>query len=211
MANKSFLFPPYVNKFSSPKITEANWKAALEIWILNLSLLLKLNDEKFSKEMIQNESLQKFIETFLGIRSKSCRLVSDQVDSSASLELDKKVLSVLLRSSEPNIYYTSNKKKNKLSLAEALYQDKILSIPFLLDVVATYGKSNFIHIKKYFDNMIKLVPKLLEDFDSYAETIINYFKTIQEKFQEMTDGQQLANNTIHIYVTYVLDIGITLD
>ncbi|CAG8468774.1 11624_t:CDS:2, partial [Scutellospora calospora] len=104
--------------------------------------------------------------------------------------------------------------KEGITLGEELYQNNIISVPFLLDVVATYGRSNIKQIEKFLDNIIKSIIKLLQDFENHSIIIINYIKVINEQFQEMVDNEMTSKSVItnaFTYLEYILDISVTLD
>ncbi|CAG8498284.1 14842_t:CDS:2 [Dentiscutata erythropus] len=215
---KNLLVPPYIDKNDSQNVTDLQWTTALNIWISSLSLILKSKNEEFSNYLFYNESLRKFLETFLGIRAKIRKFDDIQIRQPIEIDLDKKVLAILLRLSEPSI--SSIKVKNEITLGEALYQDKMISVPFLLDVVAMYGRSNINQIEKFFDNIIKSVTIIIQDFETHSSTIVNYIKVIDEKFQEIVDNEKTSKSVIYDkkkienalnYLEYMLDISVTLD
>ncbi|CAG8438529.1 13273_t:CDS:1 [Dentiscutata heterogama] len=215
---KNLLVPPYIDKNDSQNVTDSQWTTALNIWISSLSLILKSKNEDFANYLFYNESLRKFLESFLGIRAKIRKFDDIQIRQPIEVDLDKKVLAILLRLSEPSI--SSIKVKNEITLGEALYQDKLISVPFLLDVVAMYGRSNIKQIEKFIDNIIKSVTIIIQDFETHSSTIVNYIKVIDEKFQEIADNEKTSKNVIYDkkklanalnYLEYVLDISVTLD
>ncbi|RIA82309.1 hypothetical protein C1645_788625 [Glomus cerebriforme] len=203
---RKIIFPPYVEDLESQ---EENWAEAINVWRTNLSLLLRLQDAAFHKQMLYNDSLHEFIGTFLGTRARSRNV---KHTDKPEIELEKKVLAVLLRASE------SNQIKNS-TLVEDLYHKNMISVPFLLDLVETYGKSNLTYTKKILDNIIDSVPKLMQDFEFHSTTVINYIKAIMDKFKEMSEKDCEGENVnfspkMHdakIYLGYILDIYITLD
>ncbi|CAG8741416.1 18627_t:CDS:1, partial [Racocetra persica] len=215
---KNLVVPPYIDKYVSQSVTDSQWIAALNIWTSSLSLILKSNDIDFANYLFHNESLQKFLESFLGIRAKIRRFEIMQTRHSMEVDLDKKVLAILLRLSEPSI--SSIQMKNGITLGEALYQNNLISVPFLLDVVAMYGRSNTKQIEKFIDNTIKSVTKIIQDFEMHSSTIVNYIKVIGDKFQEIADSEKTSKGVIfdkkklanaRTYLEYMLDISITLD
>jgi hypothetical protein len=211
---KKLIFPPYVEDLESQNFTEKNWTEAIDVWNTNLSLLLKLQDAAFHNQILQNESLHEFLGTFLGTRARSRNV---KHTDKREIELEKKVLAVLLRVSETS-KISSDQSENYSTLVDDLYTKNVISVPFLLDLVITYGKSNFTHTKKILDNIIDLVPKLMQDFEIHSITVINYIKAIKDKFAEMGEksyeGEDNFNSNIHdakVYLSFILDIYITLD
>ncbi|CAG8619487.1 4427_t:CDS:2, partial [Racocetra fulgida] len=205
---KNLVVPPYIDKYGSQSVTDSQWIAALNIWTSSLSLILKSNDTDFANYLFHNESLQKFLESFLGIRAKIRRFEIMQNRHSMEVDLDKKVLAILLRLSEPSI--SSIQMKNGITLGEALYQNNLISVPFLLDVVAMYGRSNTKQIEKFIDNTIKSVTKIIQDFEMHSS----------DKFQEIADSEKTSKSVMidkkklanaRTYLEYMLDISITLD
>ncbi|CAG8435087.1 9654_t:CDS:10 [Funneliformis mosseae] len=214
MTADNLIFPPYVEDLEPRNFMEEDWVEAINVWNANLSLLLRLQDKMFQKQMLQNNSLQKFLETFLGTHARSRDVKNVEFRNK---ELEKKVLNVLLRVSESKI--SSNMSRNSKSLMGELYRKNWISVPFLLDLVATYGKSNFTCTKKIMDNIMDSVPELTKDFESHSITLYNYIKAIQNKFKEFSEkdckSENVNNDSIisdaKIYLSYILDISITLD
>src|SRR3954454_4197526 len=96
---KKLIFPPFIKDLESHNFTE-DWTEAINVWNTNLSLLLRLQDEFFQKQMLQNDSLHKFLGTFLGTCARTRKV---QCNDKLEIELEKKVLIVLLRASESKI------------------------------------------------------------------------------------------------------------
>jgi hypothetical protein len=204
---KKLIFPPYFKDLEAQNFT-VDWAEAVNVWNTNLSLLLRLQDASFQKQMLQNDSLHKFLGTFLGTCARSRKV---QYSDKLEIELERKVLAVLLRASESKIF-SSQTENSTATLVEELYRKNTISVPFLLDLVATYGKSNFAHTKKILDNMIDSIPNLMQDFEFHSTIVINYIKAIEDKFKEMEDVN--FDSKMHdskIYLNYILDIYITLD
>ncbi|CAG8736449.1 17078_t:CDS:1 [Cetraspora pellucida] len=215
---KNLVVPPYIDKYGSQSVTDSQWIAALNIWTSNLSLILKSNDTDFANYLFHNESLQKFLESFLRISAKIRKFEVLQTRHSMEVDLDKKVLAILLRLSEPSI--SSIQVKNGITLGEALYQSNLISVSFLLDVVAMYGRSNIKQIEKFIDNIIKSVTKIIQDFEMHSSTIVKYIKVIGDKFQEIADSEKTNKSIMsdkkklvnaRPYLEYMLDISVTLD
>ncbi|CAG8538870.1 15449_t:CDS:10 [Funneliformis caledonium] len=214
MTADNLIFPPYVEDLEPRNFMEEDWVEAINVWNANLSLLLRLQDKIFQKQMLQNNSLQKFLETFLGTHARSRDVKNVEFRNK---ELEKKVLNVLLRVSESK--FSSNMSRNSKSLMGELYRKNWISVPFLLDLVATYGKSNFTCTKKIMDNIMDSVPELTKDFESHSITLYNYIKAIQNKFKEFSEKDCKSENVNYdsiisdakIYLSYILDISITLD
>ncbi|KAG9298842.1 hypothetical protein G9A89_015863 [Geosiphon pyriformis] len=209
------LFPPFIDRHVAQNVTEADWEQALNLWKSNLSILLKLPDHEFAKHLIENESLRTFIETFLKIRADFQELlILERTAKSTEMPLDKKVLLVLLRCSQPKLDII-NLIQGK-SLMDALYKLKFLSVPLLLDFLVNYGKSNFDHAREFFDNLILLVPSVIQDFESFSGIIIDHIKSLKQKIEEAKANNEvdLQNHALESYKKYILqmiDVAITLD
>ncbi|CAI2171231.1 10741_t:CDS:2 [Funneliformis geosporum] len=214
MTTDKLIFPPYVEDLEPRNFMEEDWVEAINVWNTNLSLLLRFQDTMFQKQILQNNSLHKFLETFLGTHARSRDVKYDEFSNK---ELEKKVLNVLLRASESKV--SSSKSRNSTSLMGEIYRKNWISVPFLLDLVATYGKSNFTCTKKILDNIMDSVPELTKDFELHSITLYNFIKAIQDKFKELNEKVRMSENVncdsiisdAKIYLSYILDLSITLD
>ncbi|CAG8454199.1 9772_t:CDS:1 [Paraglomus brasilianum] len=210
----TFLLPPYVQPQISTQITDSEWDSALKLWTVSLSLLLKSDDEQFAIQLCENASLKKFLETFLQIRAKIHETTSDSMPQQVT-ELEKKVLAVLLRSVERSIMYES------ITLAESLYNTKLFSVPFLLDFVIIYAKSNRGYSRQFVENVIDIIPALPHDFKEYSNVIIDHVMSVQQACEKVSSLVVDLNDNAEVlmaaleemrgYIFLMMDIAITMD
>ncbi|CAG8505811.1 547_t:CDS:2 [Paraglomus occultum] len=210
----TFLLPPYVQPQISTQITDSEWNSALKLWTVSLSLLLKSDDKEFAIQLCENASLKKFLETFIQIRAKIHETTSDSIPQQVT-ELEKKVLTVLLRSANRSIKYES------ITLAESLYNTKLFSVPFLLDFVIVYAKSNRGYSRQFVENVIDVIPALLHDFEEYSNIIINHVISVQQVCEKISSLVVDLNGDAEVfgaaleemrdYIFLMMDIAITMD
>ncbi|CAG8696626.1 4284_t:CDS:2, partial [Ambispora leptoticha] len=214
---KKILFPPYINRHA---ITEAVWEEALNIWNANLSLLLKLLDSEFANQILENESLKSFLVTFLKTRAGFHELgavIDNQTISEDEVALERKVMLVMLRLTQPRILVHSTTEET--SLAAALYQSKFLSVPLLLDFLVIYAKSNYTHTQRMFNNAVELAPALLLDFENFSGVILDHLKSLNQRIESFKISVGSAANNgamnndvdLRTYFMHTIDVAISLD
>jgi hypothetical protein len=210
----TLLLPPYIEPQISVQITKYEWNNALKLWASSLSLLIKSNNEQFAIQLCENASLKRFLETFVQVRAKIHETTSDLVSQEVKV-LEKKVLAVLLRAVDRNVIYDS------IPLAEILYHKELFSVPFLLDFVIVYGKSNRNYSKQFVENLIDIVPALIHEFKRYSNVIVDHVLSVQRLCQKVTsltidssDNAEVlmtATEEMHDYLFLMMDIAIMMD
>ncbi|CAG8624228.1 1996_t:CDS:2 [Ambispora gerdemannii] len=217
---KKILFPPYINRHVNHDITEVVWEEAFNIWNANLSLLLKLLDNEFANQILENDSLSTFLETFLKTRAGFHELgaaIDKQMMPEVEVALERKVMLVMLRLTQPRILVHSTTEAT--SLAASLYQSKFLSVPLLLDFLVIYAKSNYTHAQRMFSNAVELVPNLLLDFENFSGVILDHIRSLSQRIESLKISVGSAANNgavnndadLRTYFMHIIDVAISLD
>lgn len=157
------IFIPYVPRVSQG-VTEADWHLALSSWNANFLILLQTTDDQFITEVAANDSLHRFLETFLHYHTD----VSTG-SATAEIQLAKRVLMTFLRLSELPFIDTP-----------------IVSPPNLLNLATMYGRSNVQITRTIFDKLSARQPELVAQFAPFVPVILDFLHRIQQLYVKDT-------------------------
>src|SRR6185312_277469 len=106
-------------------------------------------------------------------------------------------------------------------LAESLYNTKLFSVPFLLDFVIIYAKSNRGYSRQFVENVIDIIPALPHDFKEYSNVIIDHVMSVQQACEKVSSLVVDLNDNAEVlmaaleemrgYIFLMMDIAITMD
>uniref|UniRef100_A0A1B6E5A1 CUE domain-containing protein n=1 Tax=Clastoptera arizonana TaxID=38151 RepID=A0A1B6E5A1_9HEMI len=176
--------PPKKNESGEyPLGAKEDWLQRCQYLSSDLKHLLIINMSRFWSNILYNEVALRPVKTFI-LTSSNMYDESEHppMDSDIKIvfrEIYRLVFLVLYRLTVPKLSETQWIREE--TLGQYLYDNYIITMPFLLDVSLLYGKENNIIINQFISNIFRYQPKYLEDLKVMAEFIIKVFQTAENQ------------------------------
>lgn len=93
----------------------------------------------------------------------------------------------------------------KEHLSELLYDNFLISIPMIFDMLVAYGRSNEAIIKRFVQMIVKIEPKYENDMNESLQYLASAFDVIQKKIEENENSTSFEDLAL-----YILDCAFTI-
>ncbi|KAG0276880.1 hypothetical protein BGZ95_006902 [Linnemannia exigua] len=154
---------PFVTPVTDPTITEMDFSVAVDDWNESLSRILKHNTKAFWTELLQNQSLARFLNSFLG-EYASFRVVTLLTESGLVASLGFS------------------------DAGSALLDTGLVSTSVLMDLAGIYGSSDPEGVSKMVSAFLQNTPSLINDFRTSTGTVVQIIRRVQKKFERGING-----------------------
>ncbi|KAF9911510.1 hypothetical protein EC991_003312 [Linnemannia zychae] len=187
---------PFVSPVSDPTISEMDFSVAVDDWNESLSRILKHNTKAFWTELLQNQSLARFLNSFLG-EYASFRGNKDDIWIMELEEVVRRVFMIYYRISDS---MTDHQVINLLTesgpiaalgfsdAGSALMDTGLVSTSVLMDLAGIYGSSDPEGVSKMVSTFLQNTPSLISDFRTSTGTVIQIIRRVQKKFEKGING-----------------------
>ncbi|KAG0290567.1 hypothetical protein BGZ96_005961 [Linnemannia gamsii] len=187
---------PFVTPVTDPTISEMDFSVAVDDWNESLSRILKHNTKAFWTELLQNQSLSRFLNSFLG-EYASFRGNKDDIWIMELEEVVRRVFMIYYRISES---MTDNQVTKLLNETEpiaslgfndtgsALLDTGLVSTSVLMDLAGIYGSSDPEGVSKMVSTFLQNTPSLISDFRTSTGTVVQIIRRVQKKFEKGITG-----------------------
>ncbi|KAF9083255.1 hypothetical protein BGX23_011642 [Mortierella sp. AD031] len=187
---------PFVTPVTDPTISEMDFSVAVDDWNEQLSRVLKHNTKAFWTELLQNQSLSRFLNTFLGEYAsfrgnkgdiwimeleevvRRVFIIYHRIAESMS---DNQVIT-LLRETEPIASLKFN------DPGSALLDTGLVSTSVLMDLAGIYGSSDPEGVSRMVSTFLQNTPSLISDFRISTGTVVQIIRRVQKKFEKGISG-----------------------
>lgn len=187
---------PFVTPVTDPTISEMDFSVAVDDWNESLSRILKHNTKAFWTELLQNQSLSRFLNSFLG-EYASFRGNKGDIWIMELEEVVRRVFMIYYRISESmadnQITTLINETEPVASLGfedagSALLDTGLVSTSVLMDLAGIYGSSDPEGVSKMVSTFLQNTPSLISDFRTSTGTVVQIIRRVQKKFEKGITG-----------------------
>ncbi|KAF9154556.1 hypothetical protein BG015_000632 [Linnemannia schmuckeri] len=187
---------PFVTPVTDPTISEMDFSVAVDDWNESLSRILKHNTKAFWTELLQNQSLSRFLNSFLG-EYASFRGNKGDIWIMELEEVVRRVFMIYYRISES---MTDNQVTTLINETEpiaslgfddagsALLDTGLVSTSVLMDLAGIYGSSDPEGVSKMVSTFLQNTPSLISDFRTSTGTVVQIIRRVQKKFDKGITG-----------------------
>ncbi|KAF8967792.1 hypothetical protein BGZ46_000097 [Entomortierella lignicola] len=185
---------PFVTPLTDQTLTEVDFSTAVDDWNESLSRILKHNTKNFWKELLQNASLSRFLNLFLG-EYASFRGSKDDIWIIELGEVVRRVFMIYLRISvtitEPEATIISSQLLANQDLNDpgsALLDQGLVSTSVLMDFAGIYGGSDPDGVSRIVGSILQNTPGLINDFRASTNTVVQIIRRVQKRFEKGVNG-----------------------
>ena len=187
---------PFVTPVTDPTITEMEFSVAVDDWNESLSRILKHNTKAFWTELLQNQSLGRFLNSFLG-EYASFRGNKGDIWIMELEEVVRRVFMIYYRISESmNDTHVTTLLRETEPCASLGFEDAgsvlldtgLVSTSVLMDLAGIYGSSDPEGISKMVSTFLQYTPSLISDFRASTGTVVQIIRRVQKKFERGISG-----------------------
>ncbi|KAF8931986.1 hypothetical protein BGZ58_007298 [Dissophora ornata] len=185
---------PFVTPLTDPTLTETDFSVAVDDWNETLSKVLKHNNKAFWVELLQNSSLGRFLNSFLG-EYASFRGNRDDIWIMELEEVVRRVFMIYRRISEtmsgPEAVAVSGElfaDQESSSPGSALMDQGLVSTSVLMDLAGIYGSSDPEGVSKLVGAILQDTPSLITDFRTSTNTVVQIIRRVQKRFEKGVSG-----------------------
>ncbi|KAF9433650.1 hypothetical protein BGZ76_009170 [Entomortierella beljakovae] len=185
---------PFVTPLTDQTLTDTDFSIAVDNWNESLSWALKLNTKSFWKELLQNTSLTRFLNTFLGEYARF-RGSKNDIWALELGEILRRVFMIYHRISrtmtEPEAIAISTDLLSDQSPNDpgsALLDQGLVSTPVLMDIAGIYGSSDPEGVTKIIGIILQNTPDLITQFRTSIDTIVQIIRRVQQRFEKGISG-----------------------
>ncbi|KAF9922729.1 hypothetical protein FBU30_007150 [Linnemannia zychae] len=189
--------PPFVTPVSDSTISEMDFSVAVDDWNENLSRILKHNTKAFWIELLQNQSLSRFLNSFLG-EYASFRGNKDDIWIMELEEVVRRVFMIYYRMSETmtdsHVTALLGETTNPIAslgfddVGSALLDTGLVSTSVLMDLAGIYGSSDPEGVSKIVSIFLQNAPSLINDFRTSTGTVVQIIRRVQKKVEKGSSG-----------------------
>ncbi|OAY81317.1 Activating signal cointegrator 1 complex subunit 2 [Ananas comosus] len=186
-------------------------QAVVDLLNDELANLLAMKPRDFWREVVGNDSLHEFLDSYLQFRHRWYDFPHRGARGTVAgvvvgeLQLCRRVFMVLYRissSKDPGAI-----KSDSLSVKEhtALLQEKkLLDLPKLLDICAIYGHDNGELTRSLVENAIKAQPKLIDNVSTVASHFLSIVHTMHDRCSSSLEVMDFINDAV-VTLDYFVD------
>ncbi|KAG9069546.1 hypothetical protein KI688_010449 [Linnemannia hyalina] len=187
---------PFVTPVTDPTISEMDFSVAVDDWNESLSRILKHNTKAFWTELLQNQSLSRFLNSFLG-EYASFRGNKGDIWIMELEEVVRRVFMIYHRIAESmtdnQVTTLINETQPIASLGfddagSALLDTGLVSTSVLMDLAGIYGSSDPEGVSKMVSTFLQNTPSLIGDFRTSTGTVVQIIRRVQKKFEKGITG-----------------------
>ncbi|KAF9115884.1 hypothetical protein BGX27_005950 [Mortierella sp. AM989] len=185
---------PFVTPLMDQTLTENDFSIAVDDWNESLSRILKHNTKAFWKELLQNASLSRFLNLFLG-EYASFRGNRDDIWIMELGEILRRVFMIYRRISttmtEPEAIAISSELLADQDLNDpgsALLDQGLVSTSVLMDLAGIYGSSDPEGVSRIVGAILQNTPGLISDFRTSTNTVVQIIRRVQKRFEKGVSG-----------------------
>ena len=187
-------FLPYITPRADPSLSPMDFSVAVDDWNESLSKALKLNTRAFWSELLQNHTLVRFLNAFLGDYA-SFRGNKDDLWIMELQEVVRRVFVLYHRLSEsmsgPDAMAASEEHypdQETPDPGSALLDRGLISTSVLMDLANIYYTSDPDTVSKIVGSVLQHTPGLITDFRSSTNTVVQIIRKVQKKFERGGSG-----------------------
>ncbi|KAG0321716.1 hypothetical protein BGZ99_003739, partial [Dissophora globulifera] len=185
---------PFVTPLADPTLSETDFSVAVDDWNEALSKLLKHNNKAFWTDLLRNETLARFLNSFLG-EYGSFRGTKGDAWIIELEEVVRRVFMVYRRIAETmagleaaTVVAELSREQDGRDPGAALLDQGLLSTSVLMDLAGIYGSSDPEGVSKMVGTFLENAPRLLGDFSSSVSTVVQIIRRIQKRFEKGANG-----------------------
>lgn len=187
---------PFVTPVTDPTISEMDFSIAVDDWNESLSRILKHNTKAFWTELLQNLSVSRFLNSFLG-EYASFRGNKDDIWIMELEEVVRRVFMIYYRISESMTDNQVIKLLNEIEpiaslgfndAGSALLDTGLVSTSVLMDLASIYGSADPEGVSKMVSTFLQNTPSLISDFRTSTGTVVQIIRRVQKKFEKGITG-----------------------
>ncbi|KAG0064540.1 hypothetical protein BGZ89_009041 [Linnemannia elongata] len=187
---------PFVTPVTDPTISEMDFSVAVDDWNESLSRILKHNTKAFWTELLQNQSLSRFLNSFLG-EYAAFRGNKGDIWIMELEEVVRRVFMIYYRIAESmtdhQVATLINETEPIASLGfedagSALLDTGLVSTSVLMDLAGIYGSSDPEGVSKMVSTFLQNTPSLISDFRTSTGTVVQIIRRVQKKFEKGITG-----------------------
>lgn len=94
--------------------------------------------------------------------------------------------------------------------AEILYENFVISMPMIFDLVALYGYANKDLMQKFIDTLVRIEPRYLSDLKAGMKIIEGSFTTLSDQLVKIDEENRDKFNKLEDLSLYLMNIAATL-
>lgn len=77
--------------------------------------------------------------------------------------------------------------------AQILYENFVISMPLIFDMISLYGYANKDVMQKFVDTLVKIEPRYVKDLKAGLKILEKSFVTMSEEVREKFEKKQIKN------------------
>ncbi|KAF9898242.1 hypothetical protein BX616_004296 [Lobosporangium transversale] len=202
---------PFVTPLTDPALTEADFSIAVDNWNESLSRILKHNNKTFWVELLKNDSLVHFLNSFLGeyasfrgnkndiwvmelqevVRRTYMiyRRLSDTITAPEAVAAAARLLADQDQDQGQGQNQAQDQDQDiKYGPGSALLDRGIISTSVLMDLSGIYGSSDPEGVSKLVSIFLQNIPDLIGDFRASTGTVVQIIRKVQKRFEKGVSG-----------------------
>lgn len=223
MEKKQYIYyksPPLNDNEKTLNAEEEEWLDLMSFYEEDLCWLLKLPHNRFWSQVIYDEDVHKFLESYLAHAYRDFDLpflhLKEEI-SQALKPIHKRVFLVYLRMST----YKESKHEHiqPEEFGRLIYDYFLFDIPKMMDLSSLYGLRNQQLLSKMIQNVFQTQPSYEDDLDETSRILLTAFDSTEQKLflnvsseriRESSDLKEMDISELQDIVHFILDTAATI-